>query len=188
VQAPEQHLSDRLRDLVGPTVAALHQQPRVPGGATYVVTWNDALYFGSQGYGLVSELERRGIRARVPETWHVPVTQQRVIADPASATGELRLATGSYIDEVAALPGAVQLAAVEPRNAAQLAEYARLDDELRSGLRAAGLAGLEETVDRNLFGVQLDPRVSPHLQAIVNRMLVLGQPEAVFLLPPGSAP
>ena len=55
------------------------------GGATrgdrYVVTWNDAHYIGSQGYGLVSELERRGWTVGVPDTWRIPVTRQRVVPD-----------------------------------------------------------------------------------------------------------
>jgi hypothetical protein len=184
---PEQHLSDTLREVVGPTVVALRRGAGDANGisGTYLVTWNDARYFGSQGYGLVSELERAGFQVGVPETWRVPVTAHRVI-DPATATAEVRLATGFYIDQVAAIPGAVSVIEFDPRDAADLAEYAALEASVTAELTAAGAADLIPLLDTNLFGVQLDPRVSADVQADINRMLVLGTPTAVFILPPGS--
>lgn len=190
VRAPEQHLSDSLRALVGPTADALDDATgaaTLGADGTYVVTWSDALWFGSQGYGLVSELERRGFDVGVPNTWRVPVTQHRVI-HPGEATAEIHLATGSYIEQWRALPGAVEVAYVEPRDADELIEYAELDARLRDGLVAAvgdpaALTELIDLIDTNLFGLQLDDRVSPDLQAVVNRMLELGQPEAVFITP-----
>ena len=50
-------------------------------------------------------------------------------------------------------------------------------------LDPAGQAELLSLIGTNLFGLQLDPRVSPELQRVVNRMLELGQPEAVFVSP-----
>lgn len=190
VRAPEQHLSDSLRELVGPTAAALDDAVGAASlgrDGTYVVTWSDALWFGSQGYGLVSELERRGFDVGVPNTWRVPVTHHRVI-HPGEATAEIHLATGSYIEQWRATAGAVEVAYVEPRDAAELAEYTELDRLLREGLTAsvgdpAALTELIDLIDTNLFGLQLDPRVSPELQRLVNRMLELGQPEAVFVTP-----
>ncbi len=190
VHAPEQHLSDSLRALVDPTADAL---AAATGAATegragtYVVTWSDALWFGSQGYGLVSELERRGFDVGVPTTWRVPVTQQRVIR-AGEATAEVHLATGSYIEQWRAMPDAIEVAYVDPRDADELVEYAALETRLRDGLGAAavdpaGLAELLSLIDVNLFGLQLDVRVPPELQAVVNRMLELGQPEAVFVTP-----
>ena len=190
VRAPEQHLSDSLRALVDPTADALADAvgaATAGSDGTYVVTWSDALWFGSQGYGLVSELERRWFDVGVPNTWRVPVTQHRVIR-AGEATAEVHLATGSYIEQWRATPGAVEVAYVEPRDAEELAEYAGLEARLRDGLAAsavdpAGQAELLSLIGTNLFGLQLDPRVSPELQRVVNRMLELGQPEAVFVSP-----
>jgi len=50
-----------------------------------------------------------------------------------------------------------------------------------------GLPELIATLDTNLFGVQLDERVPPDVQAKVDRMLLLGQPTAVFVAPPGTS-
>ena len=186
-RVPEQHLSDTLRELTEPTAAALADGlgEAVGRDGTYVVTWNDARYFGSQGYGLVDELERRGFDVGVPSTWRVPVTPQRVVTD-GRADAEVRLATGFYIDEVAALPGAALVIEYDPRDADELVEYAELETRVVAGLRDAGLDELVPLVETNLFGVQVDPRVSPALQADVNRMLELGTPTAVFVLPVGA--
>jgi len=190
-EAPEQHLSDSLRALVGPTEEAIRSGAGAAAGAgadgRYVVTWQDALWFGSQGYGLVNELEREGLDVGVRETWRVPVTRHRVIP-PGEATAEILLATGSYIDAMRALPGAVEVAFHEPRDAGELARYAELEAELRTGLRDRGLPDVEAMVSTNLFGVQLDERVPRHLQSVVDRMLRLGQPEAVFVVPAGTSP
>ena len=50
----------------------------------------------------------------------------------------------------------------------------------------AGLDDLVPLIESNLFGVQLDPRVPVELQEIVDRLLELGTPTAVFLVPVGT--
>ena len=86
---PEPQLSASLGALVDPTVRAIRDGVGAAEGAdgTYVVTWHDGWFIGSAGYGLVSELEREGIRASVRWPWRVPVTYHRTI-DPAAATAE----------------------------------------------------------------------------------------------------
>ena len=152
---------------------------------SYMVTWDDAMHFGSQGYGLISELERRGVDAGAAYTWRVPVTRHRVIT-AAEATAELHLTTGIYVEQWRANPYAVEIATVEPRSAEELVEYAELETELTTRLRELGLEDLIPMVGTNLFGVQIDPRVPPVLHKITNRMLELGQVTAVFVLPPGT--
>lgn len=186
-EAPEQHLSDTLREVTGPTIDALRSGVGAATGddGTYLVTWSDARYFGSQGFGLVNELDRAGFDVGALPVWRVPATPSRVV-DPADATAEVRLATGVYVDAVAALPGAEEVVRYDPRDPDELAEYEQLQGELEAGLTAAGLEPLIALIDTNLFGLQLDPAVSPELQRVVDRMLELGTPTAVFVLPPGS--
>jgi hypothetical protein len=187
VPAPEQHLSDTLGHLVGPTVEALDRGDGDADGrdGRYLVTWNDARNFGSQGYGLVVALERAGFDVGVPDTWRVPVTSHRVL-DAAEATAELRFATGAFIDEVGALPGAVEVVEYDPRSPAEVAEYDRLTAAVTEALVSDGADDLVPLLDTNLFGVQLDPRVPPEVQRMVDRMLQLGGPTAVFIVPAGS--
>lgn len=184
---PEPHLSETLGELIEPTMLGIETGA---GAATdldgsYMVTWDDAMHFGSQGYGLISELERRGVDAGAAYTWRVPVTPHRVIT-AEQATAELHLTTGVYVEFWRANPDAVEIATVEPRSPEELVEYAELESELTAGLAELGLDDLIPMIGTNLFGVQIDTRVPPALQELTNRMLELGQVTAVFVLPPGT--
>ena len=174
--------------LVPETVAALEAGvgDAVGPDGTYLVEWTDAYYFGSQGYGLVSELERAGLDARTAAHRHVPITDHRVVDDPLEADATVYLATGMYIEEVEGLPGVVEVAHVEPRDAAELAEFDRLRAEVIADLEAAGLDDIVPIVDRNLFGASIDERVPVETQRAMARMLDLGQPAAVFIAPAGT--
>ncbi len=186
-EAPEQRLSDSLRAVIDPTVAALRHDVNGATGTSgrYTVLWNDAYFFGSQGYGLVSELERRGFHAGSPNTWRVPLTAHRVI-ETATATAVVQFATGSYIQHWLDTPTAILVTEVDLRTPAQKAEFDRLHGELTATLQARGLDDLVPLIDVNLFGVQLDPRAPVDLQRTVNRMLELGEPTAVFIVPPDA--
>lgn len=190
VDVPEPRLSRSLGAVVGPTVDALEAGVAgAPGtDGRYTVLWNDAFFFGSQGYGLVSELERRGFDAGAPYTWRVPITEHRVI-DVDDADVVVQFVTGAYLDQWRSEPSAVEVATFEPRTPEEQAEYEGLRIELMRGLAqlpidVARYDDLVTMAEFNLFGVQLDPLVPPELQRIVNRMLELGQPTAVFLVPP----
>ena len=84
---------------------------------------------------------------------------------------------------MAALPGAVEIARVDLRDDAGRVRYATLHQEVSDALTADGLVDLVPMLDENLFGLQLDARVSPTIQAAVNEMLQLGDVTAVFVLP-----
>lgn len=183
---PEYHLSKTLSAIVGPTADALDAGIGAADGHSgrYVVTWSDAANFGSQGYGLVNELERRGFEVGTPNTWRVPITPQRVI-DPATATATVHLATGLYIEQWRAMPDVVEVATFDLRSDAERVEYDRLVAELIIDLGNLGLDDLIAMIDTNLFGVQVDARVPEPQRKVVNHLLEMGLPTAVFIAPPG---
>ena len=188
VDPPAPNLSSTLGAVLPPTIAALE---RGEGAATgrdgrYAVTWDDAFYFGSQGYGVVSELERAGFDAAAAPPWHVPITDHRVV-EPADATAVVHLATGVFVEQWRAVPEAVEVAYVEPRSPDQLAEFTRLRREVVAELRADGLDDLVPIIDSNLFGASIDERVSRAAQRRMARMLELGEPTAMFIAPPGTS-
>ena len=185
VPPPAEPLSRTLSLVVPPMLDAIDEGLGAATGrdGTYVVTWSDAMHFGSQGYSLVSELERAGFHAGFMPFAAVPGTTHRVIA-PGTATAELHLASGPFIDEYAAeRPEAVVLAEADPRTAAERAEYARLRQDLIRGLDEAGLSDLVTWADRNVFGVAIDTRLPVDLRRKAERMLDLGLPVAVFVVP-----
>ncbi|MFN3254243.1 MAG: hypothetical protein ACE37B_00975 [Ilumatobacter sp.] len=182
----EEHLGDTLGELVGPTVAALEAGVGAATGpdGVYVVEWDDAYFFGSQAFGLVSELERAGLDARGYDFWAVPMTPKRTVGGDV-VTAEVIFATGGFVDVWRADERVVEVVAVEPRDAEELAEYETLRDDLIDDLEANGLSELVDDVDTNLFGLNVDLRISADARAISGRMIDLGQQTAVFIGPPG---
>jgi hypothetical protein len=187
VDVPEPRLSDVLGELVGPTARALDDGVGAADGrdGRYAVVWADAYYFGSQGYGMINELERRGFHVGAYPTYHVPVTPQRIFPE-ASATADVVLATGVNVAAWQAKPGVVQVADVEPRDAAELAEFQQLRGESIAALQAADLPDIAELVDTNLFLARIDPRLPPGVEGKLSRMLALGEETAVFIAPAGT--
>ena len=186
-EPPAPRLSSTLGAVTGPTADALETGvgPATGRDGRYVVTWEDALHIGSQAYGLVSELERRGYTVGMTRGLVVPNTKYRTI-DPDEATAEIHFATGLYIEPWRELPDAVEVAFVEPRSPAEVRRFARLRTEAIARLRADGLDDVVPLVDANLFGASIQRRVPSATRELLAEMLDLGLPTAVFLAPAGT--
>jgi hypothetical protein len=183
---PEPHLSSTLGAMLPGTIAALERGDGAAVGrdGRYVVTFADALSFGSQAYGLVSELERAGFDVGMPEVFHVPITGHRVVrVDDADAV--VVFATGQNVELWRQVPGALQVSYVEPGAEAR-AELAELRSAVIDDLRSAGLEDLVPLLDTNLFGLSVDERISDRAERWTARMLELGEPTAVLVAPPGA--
>ncbi len=177
---PAPQLSEVLAAVVPPTAAALDRD------ATYLVTWDDSFYIGSQGMGLVSALDRLGFDVGASDTWRVPLTQHRVV-DAAEADAQIELAVGTdFVARWRAHAPDAELAYAEPRTTDELAEYDDLRASVIADLEAAGLDDEIPLVDGNLFGLSLDGRLDDDTREAVERMLELGAPAAVFLVPVGT--
>jgi hypothetical protein len=85
------------------------------------------------------------------------------------------------------VPEAVEVTYVEPRSPAQRAEFARLRSAVIDDLRAHGLDDVVPSVDANLFGASIDERISDQAERWLARMIVLGEPTAVFIARPGTS-
>ena len=63
-----------------------------------------------------------------------------------------------------------------------------LSEGITSIVAEGGVAyAIADQLDTNLFGVQLDQRVPRSINVIIDRMLQLGQPTAVFIAPAGTS-
>ncbi len=181
---PEVRLSDAVGTLSTPTYAALVDGVGAATGrdGVYQVRWSDAADIGSPGFGLLNELERRGLDVAGDEFFEVPVTEHRV-RSRETADAQVHLATGGYIEAWRAMPEAVAVASFDSRTPAEQAEYAEIRDRLLTRLGDEGLGDLAPLIDTNLFGMSLDPRLSGDDQADLGRMIELGQPMVVFIAP-----
>ncbi len=182
---PEERLSRAVGALAGPTYDAVVAGAGSATGedGVYVVRWSDAADIGSPGFGLLDELERRGLDVAADEFFHVPVTDHRT-RSRAEADAQIHLATGGYIDAWRQVPDAVAVAEYDPRTAEQREEYADVRAGFIERLRAEGLDDLVPLVDTNLFGISIDTRVSEADHADLARLIDIGQPMAVFIAPP----
>lgn len=178
------YLSEILRPLVDSTSDALTQSigPAKGADGTYLVDWDDPVHIGSQGYGLLSELERRGFEVRAEPYRRVPATPHRS-SGAAGADARVVLATGVALERWDARADAVQVALVDDRSAAELTELATLRAEVRRTLEQQGLADLVPWMDTQLFALSVDTRLSIDTQAKLARMLRIGVPTAVYLTP-----
>lgn len=184
-EVPERTQSEGLRAVVGPTVAAIEEGVGAAPGrdGTYLVFWQDAMFIGAQGYGLVNELERRGIDVGVQEAWRVPVTAHRVLP-PGSYDAEVHLVSGPYLDEWRARDGFVEVVSIDVRSQEEREEFEDLRARVGRRLVEIDRADFAETVDLNLFGASLDPDLPDDIVADLSEMLLLGAPLSVFIGPP----
>jgi hypothetical protein len=186
-QHPEERLSAAVGALVGPAVDAVDDGVGAATGADgrYLVRWSDAADIGSPGFGLLDELERRGLDVAADTYFRVPATGHRT-QPRAWADAQIHLATGGYVERWRAWNEAVEVATYDPRTQAQVAEYAAVRDRLRRRLDDEGLPELAEQIDTNLFGISVDTRLSEADLADLATLIELGQPMAVFIAPPPS--
>jgi hypothetical protein len=186
-EVPEHQLSDGLRAVIPATVAALDGGEASPAGhdGTYLVFWQDSVFIGAQGYGLVNELERRGFDVGVHPTWRVPVTPHRVL-QPGEYDAEVHLVSGRFIDEWRQRPGYVEVVTVDVRSDGERARFDELRAQVTQRLTELGRSELIEVVDGNLFGASLDPDLPGDVVDDMSEMLLLGEPVAIFIAPPNS--
>ncbi len=184
VKAPEQSIGAPVARLIDPTIKAisLNQAGAQGKRGTYLVTWEDSYFLGSQGYALLDELERRGYHVGTIALRSAQVTPHRVL-NPAKAATNIVLAVGHSIDDVAARPGALKITSFDPRTAAQILEYSRLHDQVIKELLAAHKDALVPLVDENLFLLGNDATVAKATATKLHRMSELGLPVAVFFVP-----
>ncbi len=188
-EVPEERLSRAVGAVAAPTYDAIAAGVGAANGVdgVYQVRWSDAADIGSPGFGLLNELERRGLDVAADEFFHVPVTDHRV-RPRESADAQIHLATGGYVDRWRRVPGAVEVATYEPRSDDEIARAEEVRARVIARLRVEGLDDVADLVDTNLFGASLDPRISAEDLADITELLDLGQPMAVFIAPPLAEP
>jgi hypothetical protein len=185
---PDTRPTEILAKLAPPTVAAV-RAGNLPGtgrNGRYMVTFTDTVDPGSVAEGLVLELDRRGFDVGVPE-------RAVILADrsmkPGQATAVVHVATGA--DNIAhwrAKPGATEIASFDPRTPAQQQEYLRLRARAIRSLDADGRHSIAVDLDQHLFAAIYQPATPTSLKPVLERMLALGQPVAVFIGPPQIDP
>jgi hypothetical protein len=179
-----------LAHLVPDTVAALHEHEHAKPSGPYLVVWVDAVSILPSSYGLVLELERAGFDVGVAASVGVNAVPHRVLPN-TEATAAVFMARGeSIIERIRALPGGagvVEVAYYEPRTPTQIEHSGRLRQRVVSGLLGAGRGDLVPRFEHNLMMASWLPGFPAHLDPLVDELVRLSEPTAVFLGPPNGA-
>ncbi len=152
-----------------------------------MVFWQESVFPGAHGFGLLGELERLGYQVGVDNTWRVPATPQRVL-DPGEIDSEIHLVSGSYVDEWRARSGQgyVEVAGYDGRTDRQRERFDELAARVDARLIEIDREDLISIVDLNILAVSLEPELPDDVVDDLSEMLDLGQPLAVFIAPPGA--
>ena len=116
----------------------------------------------------------------------MPVTPHRVFRD-GMFDAEVHIVSGKFVDEWREKPGFVEVVERDVRTDAERARFSELREEVRARLTELGRDDLLGTLDGNLFGASLDPDLPQDVIDDMSEMLLLGEPVAVFIAPPGSS-
>jgi hypothetical protein len=184
VAVPTPRLSETLGALVSPTARALDEHVGVSNGRAgrYLVTFTDPDFLGSQAFGLMNELERRGYQVGAVSGYAGPVTPHRVLS-PQAASAVIHFSVGPDIATWQGKANVRQVGYFDPRSPSERREYDRLHAQIVSELQADGLSQLIPGVDGDLFATTLDPRLSTPVRRQLARLSDLGVPAAVFIAP-----
>ncbi len=181
VEAPGGTLSD--------TTAALGGQAeqRLGPGQQFQVSWQDPAAFGGVGFGLMMDLERRGVDVVAEPRFETEVRPHRV-RPPGEVDATIWVVSGVGIDAWRAAVPDTEIAAYDPRDATDRAEADALHQRIVDQLSGLGGDELATLLDQNLWAARSDPRVGDELRSEIDRYAAFGLPTAVFLLPPGAVP
>jgi hypothetical protein len=184
---PEDDLAEDVRRVMPAVTEALDADVGAASGkdGSYVVFWQESIVPGAQGYALMNELERRGYRVGVHPTWRVPATEHRVRRD-GEYTAEVHLVSGAWIDDWRGRPDHVLVIEYDDRDADELGRFQELEARVTDRLTEIGRPELIDEFQRNVFGTSLRPELPKDIVDDLAEMLLLGEPIAVFIAPPGS--
>ena len=122
--------------------------------------WSDAADIGSPGFGLLDELERRGLDVAADEYFRCAGHRPPRPGRAAEADAQIHLATGGYIDAGEPCrrrrgrrvrPAHRRASAPRPPRCGRVHRPARPSE---------GLGELVPLIDTNLFGMSVDTRLS----------------------------
>lgn len=175
VEPPDMRYSRTVGALAPPVAAALDPS------TTYLMTWVDPDALGGNGFGLLLELERRGLRVGAGPARAAPVEPHRVL-QPGEAGAVVTVVSGdAKIDQARRLPGAREVAYDDHRSEAERVEYLTLQAEVVAELRDQGLVDVADRIPTSIWIGLNDPRVVGAPFDKLSRMLTIGQATAVFV-------
>lgn len=154
---------------------------------TFLVRWEDPVYLGGLGFGLVLALERGGVRVGVDPAFSAAAEPHRVLC-PGEYDALVTVVTGQDgIDRWRARPDAREVGLADVRSPAEQREGERQRQALARALSTDGEVVDADQIDGRLSLIVLDPAQPPEVVALASRLVEAGVPTAAFVLDPPPA-
>lgn len=156
--------------------------------ANLLLRWHDPASLGGTSFGLVLELEKRGVEVHV-EPWAGAAARRHRTMLESDADVVLWLVTGQEnIERFATRTDATLLAETDPRLGDEIDESDRLRAEIETMMNEADHADWIDRLDSQYGHMQvlLFTPISDELFTAVARYSELRVPVAVFAVPPGA--
>ncbi|QYG93017.1 hypothetical protein HC251_11625 [Iamia sp. SCSIO 61187] len=157
---------------------------------TYLVRWEDQVYLGGLGFGLVLALERDGVRVGVDPAFSAAAEPHRVLC-PGEYDAVVMVVTGQDgIDRWRARPDAREVGLADVRSPAEQRAGERDREALARALSTEGEVVDPDQIDGLLSVLVLDPAQPPEVVALASRLVEAGVPTAAFVVdaPPEEPP
>lgn len=154
----------------------------------FLLRWHDPASLGGTGFGLILEMEKRGIDIAV-EPWAGAAARRHRVLNESEADVVLWLVTGpENIEKFAARPDAVKVAETDPRSPAEVRESDELRERIERRMTDEGHPEWIDLLDSQYGHMQvlLFTPISEALFADVARYSEIRLPTAVFEVFPGA--
>ena len=167
----------RAEQVLAPAVAA-----KLDPSKRYLIRWDDPAYLGGLGFGLVLDLERRGLEVGADPRFSAAVEPHRVMC-PGDHDAVVTVVTSrGTIARYEADPAYRKIASVDPREDPE--RWQRDFDALLAALHAEGNQISAADLERNMNLLLLAPGTSPKVRDLAAKVVLAGVPSAVFLQDP----
>jgi hypothetical protein len=187
VQSPPANAA--IRSLSAQTASALSRMRGKGQHGPFLITWQPAQSdIGSVGYGLANELVRRGwnVRSDVRLGKYVPDSASPHVIRPDKAHVEVHLATElSNIKQWRADSRFHEVAYYDPRLDLDRLGMSHVGKQLLRELQSAGFDKMGRLDYETVALLYLTKEVPSHAHELLNELLLLGPPRAVFVGPAG---
>ena len=146
--------------------------------------WDDPVYLGGLGFGVLLDLERRGYDVGVDPEYATGAEPHRVFC-PGEYDAVLTVATSpSRVADWRARPGVREVAAADPRTPEERAASDRDRAILAAYLDEQGKPSEQADVDAALTGFVLSTKLPRSVNDAAGRLIATSVPSAVFVTDP----
>ena len=170
--------------------ANLHREmvAKIDPDLRYLIRFYDPYTLNATGFGMALALERSGFNVGVDPAFAAAALPHRTRTED-EVDLIFWVVVGPAVEEAQKDPSLSQVAYYNPRSAQEQQVAERLLVDIAEGLRNSGRGELVSSLQ--VPGASLlfsEPPLAPEVAVMVRQLIAMGQPVAIFSIPPGVVP